>query len=638
MAKIAMLLPHPDMLEAAVYAANLYHLELSTLAILEYGTTAGAAKAAVKNGADIIIARGGQAVNIAEHVDVPVVEIKVTTYEICLLLEQARKLSDKEQPFIALTGPDNMFVNMDIALLESRYSIRFRPYLFHGYQKMEETAQMAIDDGADVIIGGPDVYKYCQIQKVPCLRTMSGRESIIEACRIASLLANTLDKEKAYSASLNMLLDHTYSGIIHTDTAGRILRANHFVEHLLFMDSHSMEGQPVWMLIPGISETMLRLVCDKQKEIHSQVIKYGRSEFLVSLSPILAEGSCSGVIISFHEGLYMEQYQEQQKAKLLRKGYVAKHTFDTMIARSPQMQKLCEQARRYAAFQFPILISGPSGTEKQVLAECIHNSSNYKEYPFIRFNCNGFNPEEVDQILFGKSDDGEKSGLIYNGPCTLYLHEISNLSRYAQYHLLIYIQDNAAAIGAPYSRAAQKRIRFIASSRYSLFELVKKGQFRRDLYYAISVMTLELLPLKERREDIMGWVDYHLKGLQENYGRYLRLTKDAQQFLQAYDWPGNLLELRTVCNRILVNCEKYYIDARDIEKQLDFSSVRQETVYEREEKEGAESRKEQIIRILHKYEGNREAAAAELHISTTTLWRWMKTYRIPKEEGKPARK
>lgn len=650
MAKIAMLLPQSDMLEAAVYAANLYHLELSTLAVVEYGSAASCAKAAVQNGADIIIARGGQAVSFAETVDIPVVEIKLTTYEIGLLIEEAKLLSSKSCPFIALTGPDNMFVNMDIPLFEQRYSVRFSPYLFHGYHKMTETAQTAIDDGADVLIGGPDVFRYCQERQIPCVRTFSGREGIIEACRVAKFVASALEQEKSYSASLNMLLDHTYSGIIQVDAQGRVIRANQFVEHLLFMDSQTMEHRPVWNLIPGISENMLGKVFDKKKELLSVTIRHGRAEFIVSISPILVEESVLGAIISFHEGRHREPQEEDRQRELMRQGHVARHTFESMITRSPQMQQLCARARHYGAFHFPILILGPSGTEKQILAECIHNSGPLKDSPFIRFNCNAYSPEEADRLLFqsasqGGEADGQTPGLLYGGSCTLYLHEISSLSRHTQYQLLSYIQKIPASIGAFGTRPPRHQVQLILSSRHDLPSLADQGLFRRDLYYAVSIAVLKLPPLRERREDIMGWIDYQLKGLQENYGRYIKLTKDAQKFLQAYDWPGNLLELRTLCNRIMVNCSQYYVDAAQIEEQLDVLPATGDSPLPAAISSGnppaaasadlPEDAKKQVIQqVLKKYGGNRESAAAELGISTTTLWRWMKKYRIPKDCGK----
>lgn len=648
MAKIAMLLPHPDMLEAAVHAANLYHLELSTLAVVEYGAAASYAKAAVSNGADIIVARGGQAVLFAETVDIPVVEIKLTTYEIGLLIEEAKRLSPKDHPFIALTGPDNMFVNIDASVFEQRYSVRFSSYLFHGYQSMTETAQTAIDDGADVLIGGPDVFRHCQDRQIPCVRTFSGREGIIEACRVAKFVASALEQEKSYSASLNMLLDHTYSGIIQVDSHGLVIRANQFVEHLLFADSQTMEGRPVWDLIPGITRKMLENVFGKRKELLSVTIRHGRSDFIVSISPILVDESVSGAIISFHEGIYRKPQEEQRQKELIRQGHTARHTFQTMITRSPQMQQLCARARHYGSFHFPVLLLGPSGTEKQILAECIHNSGPYKDLPFIRFNCNAFSPEEAGRLLFqppSGAEDAESHapGLLYGGPCTLYLHEISALSRHTQYQLLSYIQNIPASVGSPGTLHSRHQVQIILSSRHDLLELAGRGLFRQDLYYAVSTAVLKLPPLRERREDIMGWIDYQLKGLQENYGRYIRLTKDAQKFLESYDWPGNLLELRTLCNRIMVNCRQYYVDASQIEQQLDkpaapisASSMTTSSSMMTSSPSGAPSdaRKAAVQQALKSHGGNREQAAARLGISTTTLWRWMKKYRIPKDFGK----
>lgn len=639
MAKIAMLLPHPDMLEPAAYAAGLYQLDVSTMAVLEYRASERVVSSVLNSDTDIIIARGGQAFHIRQRTSLPVIEIKLTTYEICLLIEEAKKLSEKEIPFIALTGPDNMFVNMDPAVFEERYSIRFRPYLFQGTSNMTETARMAIDDGADVLIGGPDVEAYCQAFHFPCLRTFSGPESIIEACRVAKAVSNALDTEKKQAASLNMLLNHASGGVIQTDVRGHILRVNQFVEHLLYLEMASIKDRPVWEFIPSISEKRLRMVMDKRKELRSTPIKYGRFVFIVSIYPVIADGISSGTIISFHEGRRISRLEAQLQDKSLRQGHVASFTFDTMIARNSLTQKLCEQARHFSTFQFPILILGPSGSEKHLFAECIHNHSTYKDKPFIRFNCNGYSQEDTSQLLFGNpvAEGLEESpmGLLYRGPCTVYLHEISNLSLQAQYQLLSYIQGYGSLSMAD-SAPRQNLARLIISSSCDLLKLVEKGLFRRDLYYAVSIAILKIPPLKERREDIMGWVDYHMGELQGHYGRYVKLTKDAQRFLQSYDWPGNLLELQTLCSRLLINCLKYSLDSRDVEEQMDccLSDPNEESGRASLPRQTADETAARLIRALHKYEGNRESAAAELKISTTTLWRWMKKYRIPKDEGK----
>ena len=149
-------------------------------------------------------------------------------------------------------------------------------------------------------------------------------------------------------------------------------------------------------------------------------------------------------------------------------------------------------------------------------------------------------------------------------------------------------------------------------------------------------MPLHLPPLRERKMDIMGFVDSTLSELEKRYGRYIKLTQDAQNFLSRYDWPGNLLEIDAVISRAYIHSESYYLNATDIEACIDHTSVACpcESDADRAEKTMPSEEKARIIAALHKYHGSRKLAAAELGISVSTLWRRMKTCRILKSEGK----
>lgn len=630
MAKTAMLLPNLEIMEAVSYAANLYHLTICSMAIVDRSTIARHAAQAVADGADLIIARGSHAEKIRSLVPIPVVEIKITSLEIGVMLKSAKELSGKDCPVIALTGPENMFAYIDTDSFNRLFGVKLNVYLFRHAEEMTDTAKKAIAGGADIVIGGGAVCEYCRSVSFPCLKTVSGRESALEACRTASQLSSALDLEKQNAASLKMLLDYTSSGIIHIDEYGRILQVNRFVETLLMTEASSMIQMPVWRIIPGITQKMLDFVLKKQKKIHSVAVLIHQAEFLISISPVLVDGNTAGAIISFYEGRPVAAGNEEQKRELIRQGHVAKIKFGSLISRSPAMQRTVEQARHFASFQFPVLITGESGTEKQSLAECIHNESVFRDTPFIRFNCCD-SRETLEKLLFGRPEDEDAPGLIYRGPCTLYLYEIGRLPLNTQYRLLSMLQSAPYPSGFLSRQTTPNRIRIIASSKQNLLSLVESGSFLRELYYCLSVMTLYVPPLRERPEDIAAWTDLYMREFQEAYGRYVKLTKNALKVFQTYPWPGNLMELRMVCSRILINSHHYYTDASDVEQYLDFSAS---APIQRPQELKVCPQAAEIIAALRRWGGNREKAAEELNISTSTLWRRMKKYRIDKNEGK----
>ena len=160
---------------------------------------------------------------------------------------------------------------------------------------------------------------------------------------------------------------------------------------------------------------------------------------------------------------------------------------------------------------------------------------------------------------------------------------------------------------------------------------MEKGEFRSDLYYALSVLSMELLPLRRRRADIMGWVDHLLDDWQEKYKRYVHLTQGARAFLSEYDWPGNLNQVNNVCERIVLLTEKRNIDEGFVRRQLEQVTPKllpgsERLVLYKDQKAV------QITELLRKYNGNREKVAAELGVSKTTLWRYIKKYAIEEDD------
>lgn len=648
MAKIAMLLPYADMLNPAAQAASLYNLNLVSLSVISPETIPAAIPSVLEQQADIIIARGLNAQKIRSLVHIPVVEIKITSYEISLLVQKAKTAlpPSLQVPRIVILGPGDIFSPLDIPDFNQQHHVELELIPYQSRNECDQISRTLIQEKkADVLIGASpteEIQAEAQEAEILWMERKSNVQGILDACRIAQALSSALDVEKEHAASLKLLLNRAASGIIQLDSSGHVVQVNSFVEHLLFMDASSIKNRPIWRFIPGITETMLRMVLEKKKELHAVPVRYGQSEFVVHITPIIVENKSSGAIISFHEGRQIEAIEEKKRRELLCQGYSASHTFDRMISRSPQMRELCTQARHFASFQFPVLIMGDSGTEKQYLAECIHNASSFKNQPFFRFNCNGYEPKVTERILFDRLINGTETSddhSVYNGPCTLYLREVSSLSLQAQFQLLQLIQDNATTVGSPGGNTCQNRFRVIMSTKYSLPELIRQGKFRRDLYYLISIATLQIPPLSQRREDIMGWVDYQMQSLSETYGRYIKFTKDAQKYLTDYNWPGNIIELRAVCNRLMINCKKYFIDAADIEEQIRIltGSIPQEPARSfalNDIYNTALSPRQQILDALSLHRGNREATAAELQISTSTLWRRMKQYRIPKNAGK----
>ncbi len=638
MAKVAILLPDSALLESAVQAAAENHLDISTVSTATDQSLKQLLSVITEQiNPSIIIARGGQAKNIRNISSLPIVEIKITPYEVFLMLNEAKKLTDIENPLIYVTGPDNMFEMVSISSLQKILDIRLRFCLFDSPEEMLQVAEDICEQHPDVVIGGKTITDHCRKHSIPTLRTFSGPESMHEACRIAKLLSDALDNEKKHAASLSMFIDEISSGVIHIDETGKILRVNQFITHLFHTKESLLLGEQIHRFIPDITLDLIKQIYTKKGGIHGLNIRINEGDFFINMNPVIVDDCVSSIIINFFEGISNHSVAlEQNKNELIRRGYMAKATFNTMISRSATIQDVIRKGKLYSAYLMPILLIGEHGTEKQHIAECIHNAGPYKNYPFIRINCSGYNQDALNQILDSGLECFEDFRLLRNTPCTIYLNEVSALSRQAQQRLYALVCNSRTVMDPAGLSIGSNQIRWIITNSEDLSSLVANGQFLPETYYAISKISLHVPPLRERKADIMGFVDFALSKLEKRYGRYVKITQDAQNFLTQYDWPGNLPEIETVISRVYANSESYYLNATDIEayidKNLHLSSVR--TPNSSISQEPVPEKKANIISALHTYHGNRKLAASHLGISVSTLWRQMKAYKISKNEGK----
>ena len=228
---------------------------------------------------------------------------------------------------------------------------------------------------------------------------------------------------------------------------------------------------------------------------------------------------------------------------------------DTLIGESPQIVQLRQKILRVAGTNSRVLISGPSGTGKELIARLIHRASTRSGGPFKAINAASMVPERVEEVLFGKegADGVSNSGLLersHNG--TLYLDEVADMPLETQGKLLrLLVEQRFQRIGG--RDDVQVDVRVITSSSRDLNELVRMGQFREDLFHRLNVMPLEAPPLSERRDDIPLLVEHFIRGLAASTGLPPRtIGDDAMAALQAHDWPGNVRQLRNNVERLLI--------------------------------------------------------------------------------------
>jgi len=232
-------------------------------------------------------------------------------------------------------------------------------------------------------------------------------------------------------------------------------------------------------------------------------------------------------------------------------------SFERLIGHSPSLEALVRTAQIAAAADVHILIEGETGTGKELLAQAIHAVSARSQRPFVTVNCAALPHELVESLLFGHEKGAftgaheSRQGYVRSAHTgTLFLDEIGEMPLAAQAKLLRFIEyGEVLPLGASTNESVD--IRIIAATNRNLIELVDAGEFRRDLFYRLHVVPLQIPPLRERNRDIPELVRHFLRdAAQRNQSDPVSFSREAMEALRRYPWPGNVRELRNVCEHV----------------------------------------------------------------------------------------
>ena len=336
-----------------------------------------------------------------------------------------------------------------------------------------------------------------------------------------------------------------------------------------------------------------------------------------------------------HDKLSSIEMELNMYKRTFEKINTAKYTVDDIIGDCSIMQDLKDSVRKVAKTNSNVLIMGESGTGKELFAHSIHAGSMRRKAPFVCVTCGSIPEQLIESELFGYEEGAftgaRKGGKIGLFPAahggTIFLDEIGELPLPMQVRLLRVLQDRE--IQRVGSNVREKvNVRVVAATNRNLYQMVKKGEFRSDLYYRLNVVTLHLPLLRERKEDLPLLIQMILSKIskKESLGA-IEISREAMDHLLRYDWPGNVRELENVLERAINFTDAgEKIKAKNLPERITGSMVSQTMMPLKELMENTE--KDAIKDALLRCRNCKAKAANELGISRTTLYEKMMKYEI----------
>ena len=324
-----------------------------------------------------------------------------------------------------------------------------------------------------------------------------------------------------------------------------------------------------------------------------------------------------------HQGLIEENLSLRQRLE-------ERYRFENIIAKSPKMQRVIEVIKIVARSNATVLITGQSGTGKELVARAIHSQSQRGDKPFVAVSCAALPESLLESELFGHEKGSftgayaqKKGKFEFANRGTLFLDEIGDISANIQVHLLRVLEEKALTrVGG--NEEIKVDVRIISATNKDLKKAVASGEFREDLYYRLNVVSIELPPLRERREDIPLLADHFLnKFALENQKEVAGFSPEAMEFLLRYDWPGNVRELENAIERAIILAKGSLIEVADLPHQglsLTRSALLGKSLREME--------KNHILTVLSETEGNYSKAARILGITRMTLYNKVRDYEL----------
>jgi DNA-binding NtrC family response regulator len=328
----------------------------------------------------------------------------------------------------------------------------------------------------------------------------------------------------------------------------------------------------------------------------------------------------------------LEKSNMSKRIEQLEKRVGEKYNFENITGKSLRIREVVHLAKRAADTEVTVLLTGETGTGKEIFAQAIHNGSKRYKHSFVAINCSAISKDLLESEMFGYKA-GAFTGAVKNkkglfeeaNEGTIFLDEIGEMDISLQSKILRVLETNEF-IKSGDTKPTQVNARIIAATNKNLNEEIEKGNFRPDLFYRINTMKIELPPLRERPEDIIVFAEYFVKSYAQHMNKNITsIDEECMRKLKEYSFPGNIRELRNIIERAVILTDGNIILPSALPKDM-FTGKKNIPILNSGKLEDVE--KLYIVKVLEENEGNKPQAAEILGIGLTTLYRKLKEYGI----------
>lgn len=579
-----------------------------------------------KEGVKIIVTRGGTYRLVREALNIPVVEIKVSAFDI---IESFDKLQDPNE-VIGLVGYTNVVYGFDI----------LKKFIPNEVVKIELKKEQDIftiieeykNKGIKTFIGDSNMTRIVEGLNCRGILINSQSESILTAIQEARRINNATREEHSRAQQITTMADFVHDGIIAIDADESITIYNKTAERIFGVPYDKAINKKIREVIPN---SMLPYVL-KTGEVQVGEIQNVRDiKISTNRAPISVNGEITGAVATFQDITELQNIEQKIRRSLDERGFIAKYNFSDIIHISDKMKECIEIAKEYSKYDTPIHICGESGVGKELLCQSIHNSSSRCGGPFVAVNCAAIPPTLIESEFFGY-EEGSFTGakrkgkpgvfeLAHKG--TLFLDEISEIPRELQGRLLRVLQEKQVMrLGG--DKIIPVDVKIITASNKYLKKMVAEGEFRKDLYFRINVLSLRIPSLNKRKEDITVLAEHFIRKYSRAYNKKpLEITRNVRDLLINRNYEGNIRELENLIERCVIqssfNCLKDGIEHSLSKRAMD-SPLGGEDLIETAASlnMGLKELEDSYIRMIYSKTGENVTKTCEiLKINRTTLWR-----------------